>query len=267
MTDGELIGKRFNRLIVPWLATSALYIAAAVRSGQFRTSMIWTGGSTHLWFLPFIFVVGCTAGLLARRGLIQRSLTSTIGWSIAAIVAMAIEPYVSLLLPGVEPLWQVVNALPSALLGIALFAVPDRSGIAPLLGAIAGAGAAIWLTIPSAVHPRAWPAAAACGAVMFGIARLLPIPSTRASAFVGRTSFGVYLLHILMLSLVVRAWSKLASGSVDHVPSDTATPIILAQVAICIAICILIVAILERTPLRRFIGRFDAPLAVTIPLF
>ena len=33
---------------------SAIHIALAVHSHSFKRSMLWVGGSTHLWFLPFI---------------------------------------------------------------------------------------------------------------------------------------------------------------------------------------------------------------------
>ena len=250
-SDGEILIKRFHRVLVPWFAFSAIHIAMAVRSHHFQTSMLWVGGSTHLWFLPFIFVVGCAIGMLSRRGLIVRSLPSAIGWTLAAAFALAIDVRFGSHLPAVEPLWQIVNALPSALMGVALFAAPTAIAQVVVIGGITGAAAA---ALGFAGPSRAWPAAASVGALAFHIARLLPIRATTASCFAGRASFGVYLMHMLALAVVVRGIGKITHSSGEAVASDPFGLIIVAQVVTTVVICLVAVAVLERTPFRRFIG-------------
>lgn len=257
-SDRDIIVKRFHRLLVPWLAFSLLFMAMAARSGKFRVSMLWTGGSTHLWFLPFIFVVGCAIAMARRRGLIERSFPQMFFWSALAVVSMIAEPHLGPRLTSIEPVWQIVNAMPSAFVGLAIFALPAASGVGLAVAQItifAAAG-----TIARVFEPEttlAWSAAAAAGAVIFGFCRLLPIPASRASAFVARTSFGVYLMHLLALTVVVRIVAKIAGGPINAggaVASDSTGLIIAAQVALAVVACVIAVAILERTPLRRFVG-------------
>jgi peptidoglycan/LPS O-acetylase OafA/YrhL len=257
-SDRDIVAKRFHRLLVPWLAFSLLFMAMAMRSGKFRTSMLWTGGSTHLWFLPFIFVVGCAIAMVRRRGLIVRSVASTAFWSALAIIGIVVEPHIGPHLTKTEPVWQIVNALPSVFVGLAIYTLPERGGQAyavAQLVAFAVAGLVAWTFEPATT--LAWSGAAACGGVIFGIARLLPIHATPASSFAARTSFGVYLLHMLALSVVIKIVAKVAHQPLnahDAIASDSLGLVIAAQVALAIVGSLIAVAILERTPLRRFVG-------------
>jgi peptidoglycan/LPS O-acetylase OafA/YrhL len=257
-SDRDIVVKRFHRLIVPWLAWGALFTVMAIRSGKFRWSMLWVGGSTHLWFLPFIFVVGCAIAMARRRGLIVRSPKQAIFWTFLAIAATVIEPHLGPLVTTVEPVWQIVNATPSVLMGLAIFALPVNAtrSIAIkqlLLFAIAGILARVFQ--PDVT--LAWAAAAACGSVLFGIARLLPVHATPASSFVARTSFGVYLLHLVALTIVIRVLAKLVHAPLNEsgaVASDALGLIIAAQVVAAVVASLVAVAVLEKTPLRRFIA-------------
>ena len=257
-SDREIVVKRFHRLMVPWLAWGILFTCMAIRSGKFRWSMLWVGGGTHLWFLPFIFVVGCAIAMARRRGTLVRSPKQAIFWTFLAVAATVIEPHIGPLVTKVEPVWQVVNAMPSVLMGLAIFALPATASWSIaikqlLLFAIAGVLARMFQ--PDVT--LAWTLSAAVGSALFGVARLLPLRATPASSFVARTSFGVYLLHLVTLTILIRALAKVVPAPLNEtgaIASDPLGLIILAQVVVAVVASLVAVAVLEKTPLRRFIG-------------
>jgi peptidoglycan/LPS O-acetylase OafA/YrhL len=250
-SDRDILVKRFHRLIIPFLIFSLPFMAKAIHSGKFQWWMIWMGGSQHLWFLPFIFVVTCAIAMARRRDLIVRSGPTGVAWTLVAMLSTAVEPMLSPRVPA-DGLLQVVNALPSVFWGIALFALPTGIPSIVHLVAIALAGVAAWSLAPGV--PAFWPGAVALGCVAFAVARLLPIPATSASQFLGRTSFGVYLLHALALTVVVRTLGKLTHSPDQAMASDAYGIIVLSQVLLAIVGSIVVVAVLERTPFRRFVS-------------
>ena len=251
-SDRDVIVRRAARLLVPWLIFSAIHVALAIRSGHFQPWMLWTGGSIHLWFLPFIFVVSCAIAIGRRHGWFRAGWPAAIGWSVAGLVAVGIEVATyAWTIARPMPTWQVVDALPTALLGVAVWCLPATLGVAGVaMWSIAVNAIAIALWIGLRGEPGdAFPDAAA-GAAIFALVRLIPVRPTTASAFAGRASYGVYLVQMLAVGAATAIVARLTHAAVTT--DGSSRDALVASMAIVTSI--VVVAAIERTPLRRAIG-------------
>ena len=170
--------KRARRVLVPFMIWSLIYAAARIAqaifngmpiSSEFDWWMIVAGPAIHLWFLPFIFIVGLLAPHIAKCGLV--------GFGILAIACL-------LPLEFEKPFAQWHFAIPAMMVGIAaahswwavaVVAVPASVALPHLVGCAA---------FLAAIHVKL---------------KMQPI-----AKFVGSLSMTIYLVHPLVIAVVVR---------------------------------------------------------------
>ena len=257
LTDGQIIRRRAERLLIPWLFFGLLHIGLALRSHHFQKWMLICGGSMHLWFLPYIFIASCAIAMSRRREWIKRSPVQSAVWTALGIALLALDARFTVTLPNFPPTRQIANVLSSSCFGVAFFCLPKAAGwfanVAVLLAIAVGGGVA-WSVgghAGDARYATMSALAAAAGSILFGIARLIPIRANAASLFFGRVSFGIYLIHGIFLLYAGRLFLRLAHGN----PSFVASSLMLASIVALTAVAsIATVAIIERTPFRRLVG-------------
>ncbi|CAN5540379.1 hypothetical protein BH09PLA1_BH09PLA1_30820 [soil metagenome] len=227
----QYIIERFQRLYIPFLAWTAIYLLARnakhlllVHDGQFSGSMshLWTGGAHHLWFLPLLFVVTIFTAVLGRLS----SQSETWRWRIIAISAMigtilAVVPRPQWLnyAQGEEAVFylQCWKALPSVFLGLSLawwlawdcedLLFSHALGFAGMLLTIAMLANQIisgYSRIDRTLSGLGWLLAAM--AAWRG-------PWVNWMASVGRKSYGVYLAHVLVIEAVQTIAHRSGIGS------------------------------------------------------
>ena len=213
---GKFAARRARRLLVPWAFWSVVYIVVEVllslRYGHawwtpFHRSMIFKGGSFHLWFLLY----GCAASLLVLGGLrasqgprarIAIPLAAGLG---ALLVLFGTTLNVALAPPDPFQLWLDGSA--AVAFGLALGralslpAVRERLGWLALICALA--------VLPMLVGPDLAPRSQLWA--RYGVAVplacagfLVRVPESRLLVFLASCNLGVYAVHILSLRLVNR---------------------------------------------------------------
>lgn len=206
---------RFRRVYVPFLLWTGIYIVA--REAQFyllgrgehfewTLGVLWNGSEYHLWFLPFIYVVGLALFFLGK--LIRTRPGMAIPIAVACVplgVLVGLRPYT------IEPhtfddsympmlAW---NRLPSILWGI-FFAIAYQFGCArPLRTRIALAGGLI--VFVGAMIARGLPPGApifeniaGAGGMLIGLSALNNIDMPFAERL-GKLTYGMYLCHLLFV--------------------------------------------------------------------
>jgi peptidoglycan/LPS O-acetylase OafA/YrhL len=207
---GRFARDRMRRLLIPWVIWSAIYgglklveLALTGRPWQseFAPWMIWTGPALHLWFLPYALVAS-----LIVHGLIQAILTGPLrhlpprrieaGLLLAAIGALGLAQVPHL----PTPLAQWVHVLPALMIGLIFAVVHPRRGH-PLTPAAAGLAVCAlgWLMGWQAGLPQLAIASLALAACL-----MLRMPTTPWTARVGAAALGVYLIHPLVGSVLMR---------------------------------------------------------------
>ncbi|WP_252257619.1 hypothetical protein [Erythrobacter aurantius] len=182
--------KLAKRVLVPWLFWSIFYFAwrFAADGNPFHDGLTPLQSAlygTHLWFLPFIFVVNVVVSKL-------RSEHLPLVCSLLAFAFLAATPWWrEIQLSFDPPLIQFLHAIPAALLGIAF---RTRAGIA--ISAL-GLGVCMFWQIGGVSLPYALGG----GAVMAAI--LLPRISLNVEN-VSACMLGVYLVHIAALGVFNR---------------------------------------------------------------
>ncbi len=121
-------GKRFHRLIVPWLFWSIVYgIVNVVKGNRFSGRIenpfgtLFTGTSIHLWYLPFLYFVSISflpliPFMRKLRDSVVFHLVMVALTGLSLIGAFAVR---TSLLMG-EPWTEWVHAFPAILMGIAM---------------------------------------------------------------------------------------------------------------------------------------------------
>lgn len=195
MTTTAFARARSRRLLVPWLAWSAVYLALMVAQdgpaalARLDASMLLTGPALHLWFLPFAFVAGVGLHALARA-----VGPRTLGWIGAGAAWLFLG--LSQAGPWPVPLAQWLFALPALGLGLLLSTeTPARQvlGVALVLG---GALALGWTAdfTPLLI-----------GLAAFVLCRAVPLPETPRTRALADVALTVYLAHPLVQTLLVWA--------------------------------------------------------------
>ncbi len=180
-------GVRARRLLIPFLQWSVVYAlvltAFALRThaaplGWWHWSMIFTGTSLHLWFLPFAFAVSVLAPLF-RPPLM------------APAAALAVAAALCLFgTPDTAPLAQWSFGLIPVLIGFAYFSAGWRLAVATL--PLCWLVLSLWRPSPDNVTIMVGTALALCALTL----RLMP---TRLSDWCARLSMWVYLAHPLVI--------------------------------------------------------------------
>lgn len=121
--------RKAHRLLKPWLFWSIIYIGYKVLkqsilhteiSESFSYSMLLTGSSLHLWYLPFAFVMAIVINLLQRCTMNISSLVTIVIMAIFGIVFLSLSSIVLFSISLPIPLPQWIFGLPSIPLGFAV---------------------------------------------------------------------------------------------------------------------------------------------------
>lgn len=196
---------RGRRLIVPWLAASALYgglkLAEVSRgspwAGEFNTTMWLTGPAPHLWFLPFAFVICLLLWPLGRwMPVMKRSVQLHLCMTLMCLSLTALAMWQLASWP--SPVAEWAYALPAVFLGAAL--------------ALTGGGILRMIGVAALFFCMALSANWTIGLLQLGIAttaliicQMIRLRPTRLSDFAARTSLGIYLIHPAVAAVVMRS--------------------------------------------------------------
>jgi hypothetical protein len=187
---GTGTAKLAKRVLVPWVFWSVFYAGwrfaadgSMFHAGLTPLESILFG--THLWFLPFIFVINAALGQIKSRHL-------PLICAIAGSALLAATPWWrDFQLQFNPPVVQYLHALPAALIGVAL---RTKASLA-----ISCAGVAVCLAwqIPGVSLPYA------LGGLIVIVALLVPKVQFNVES-VSACMFGVYLVHIAALGVFNR---------------------------------------------------------------
>ena len=247
-TAFEVVRKRLDRLLLPWVVFGVWHLLTAVRSGHYSSYMLLIGGSLHLWFVPFIFVITAAVALYCRTRPWPTGWGRVVAWSIPALVAIHVECRATPWLEKLPPWWQFFDGLTAALVAAAVLSTPGRAlNKAAVALAIAVASVPLWLPWRTATMMTVSPAGG--GTLLFVLVSLLPAGANRLTDFLGRASFGLYLMHMVVLFGFFRIVSRL-----QHKTPKDFEP---ATVALCatatVIVSLIAIAIIERTPARKIV--------------
>ena len=254
-TAVEIVRKRLDRLLLPWLVFGVWHLLTAIRSGNYSSYMLLIGGSLHLWFVPFIFVVTSVVALYCRTRPWPTGWGRVVAWSLVALAAIHLECRMTPWLEKLPPWFQFFDGLTAVLVAAAVMSTPGRA-INKALVAAAIASASVPLWVPWRTPAMMAVSPAGFGTLLFVLVSLLPAGANRLTDFVGRASFGLYLMHMVVLYAVYKA-----AGRLLHQPRDvfmTASPtfnpaVVAACATTTILLSLLMIALLDRTRLRRLV--------------
>lgn len=249
-STGQMIARRADRLLWPWLFFGLLHLVLAAKNHAVRPWMFFIGGSVHLWFLPFIFIVTCAVALAKQSNGLQRGWAAATAWSMLALGLISIEALYTPIIVDRIPAWQFLDGATAVLVILAAYCVPETAGrFAPLAVALLLTALSVALWLPLRAAGMMWAPPAGIGAALFLAVSHLPTGSNAVTDFLGRTSFGLYLLHPLMqrvISLRAAHWFHVAPEAFSR------RQVIECSIATIIA-SVLTIAIAERTPLRKIV--------------
>jgi surface polysaccharide O-acyltransferase-like enzyme len=218
---------RFKRLYLPFLVWSVIYILArdakrvllqGMPAVELNPSMLWKGTEYHLWFLPFLLGVS-VAQAIVHRTLLQRDARWR--WVLGAVFIAA--GFICAVAP-MPAHWSEIydnptytyvqwwRALPSACWALSfawiMTAGPMVLSISSTIGFI-GIGLAVTCLLKQALQglqliPRAL---TGLGCML---AALAPWSTSCLStlARLGRSGYGIYLSHVLIVESVRAIWSR-----------------------------------------------------------
>jgi len=236
--------KRGLRLLVPWLAWSAVFVAfelgRALQAGSapfgFFEDWMWTSGTSfHLWFLPFAFVAALTVNVVHRT---LRSAHDELQVALLAATGVALLAATSDIKAWLQPtmpfdLW--IDGAPTLAFGLALGRSlgSARRRRAVLVFGVALASLVPWLLAPSWLVPSELYARYALAIPVVCAGLLVELPERRWLTALASMNLGVYLVHMLAIRVT------------DHVPG-VASLEALPRTVIVYATCLLAVFLIRR---------------------
>ncbi len=235
-TTVEFVSRRWHRLLKPWLFWSLVYgscrLAKAAGTADWHpldeilsVKTLFIGTWVHLWYLPYAFVLGLLLHVLNRRisavnpdvqrrcgpdaqpgriaarrawgGHVWVVVTATVV-GVVTLAACAVD-MAGRALPPPLPQWEF--GLATIPLGLAIgrsLAVPSRRAQVRLLLMIAGAtvGASALLT---SLGFRSMAVPYSLAVVLVCLAYLWPVKSNGFLSAVAPLTFGIYLIHPLVI--------------------------------------------------------------------
>jgi surface polysaccharide O-acyltransferase-like enzyme len=218
---GQFLLGRFNRLYVPFLAWSVIYLLARDLKRVFldhaglvplTPGLLWKGVEYHLWFLPFLFAFSVVLALI--RALILRH-DPRLRFPLIALAIAAGIVFAQLPMPAHwdevfdNPTYAYVQfwrSLPAAFWAMA-FAWFMTMGpvvyVVPPILSVAGVGLALFASL--------WQVVSGLDLVMRGLSGLGCMlaalgpwrgPILARLAAYGRNAYGIYLCHVLIGEIV-----------------------------------------------------------------
>ena len=211
----RMIGVRAWRILLPYITWSAVYFFAAyIVSGwilggvrpRFSLSDAIDGFGGHLWFLPFIFLVGSVVVVLARLAAKSAAMSAAFALGACFVAGLTMRAFPA----STNNLDRWPYELPIALVMFALavamqrrwIAIPKNTALA--VGLLALASMLVLWTLNFEPFPDRR------GCQLAGLALLLAgvaMPSQRIPAWLsalGRLGFGVYITHSLLVMALHR---------------------------------------------------------------
>jgi hypothetical protein len=174
---------RAVRLLLPWIAWSAVYVVLRRDAAPYGWATLLIGGSLHLWYLPFAFAASIALGRWTRS--VDRRV-----WLAACGAASAASSFADVPAPFVQ--W--IGALPAVFLGLWL---RGRSPGAPDARSAAVVG---WLVsvaggVPAAVLAGGTPFTGGVGCALVAAAFAIRLRPSPAWASAATPCYVVYLTH------------------------------------------------------------------------
>lgn len=260
-TEFSLLARRkAGRLLKPWLFWSVVYGAVALAkviylgvpfSEVFSPAMLLIGTRIHLWFLPFAFATALVLGLVHRR-IVKVPDRSTV--VVAAIIgAMCVFglPFLQFGVALAAPFAQWVFGFSAIPLGLAigrtavLPSPKDRRNLFLLIGFLVGAACAAHMVLAQ-LRSGAWLDQNGNHALRYFIAVIAVCSALhwrgsldRVSELLASSSYGIYLVHPLVATFLVRV------GVLEQHP--------LVLLGLVLTASILITLAFQRTRLRQFV--------------
>ena len=219
---GGYAASRFNRIYVPFLGWSLIYLAfKAAKSLALPDQpndfpgieFLWTGSFLHLWFMPFIMVVSLVVFVIARP--IVHSAPAEIAVAVVSVVAggvLAASPCPAAWLQTILQLaW---DALPAVFWGMALAVAYHRGGAKWFDNSLS---AVFGLCVLVACMAWVWNfgrnnIAENLAGVGCTLVALAPWNSGLLAALgrFGPLAYGIYLSHLLFIKTAEAVLNKLA---------------------------------------------------------
>lgn len=196
-----------DRLLAPWAFWSLAYALFNFVSHKpllptpEPVGGILMGTSQHLWFLPFVFAV--LFALNAFKQVVGPAVLFWCGVAISAAMLASVDFWRPVSLNWALPLPQWVHAAPAVFIGIAIGLAGRVGRSAAFGGPIVAAGLAVAAMTKSPGLSVTYPVGVAATAIVVLAGRKW-LPANWSAQPVADCMLGVYLIHILPLSIVSR---------------------------------------------------------------
>jgi surface polysaccharide O-acyltransferase-like enzyme len=253
----QFIDRRVDRILLPWVfwalvlgATRASLLAAGGQPAfdWLEWPMVLYGPRVHLWFLPFVVVAGLVTHALHRwhrpRARRAHVLLGAAGAVLVATLLFPVAPRADL----EWPFDQWLFSMPAVPLGYALGRAISVERELPRLRLLLSGGLAGFLAIAglvALVDPLSGPYILrfAGGVGLLVAATWLPNRADPVTKRVAPLLLGVYVLHPGLYKLAIEP-ILIELGWAGVMP---------LRVAATCALCLAVVVVLRRTPLKRFL--------------
>lgn len=195
---GKPIAQQAKRLLLPWLAWSALYacmkyarsvINGEPLSSEFAPWMVLTGASLHLWFLSFSFLFLLFCVLIPKR-------TPPPLLAFVCVLLSGVSLWISNTNHLLIPLVQWLPVIPAAFAGLLMQRFRNETVVSVALAF--SAIAAFYFGIDT-MTPQL-----AIAGLAIALAIAIPMPQTRIVDTLSGLSLGMYLVHpaVMVFTLI-----------------------------------------------------------------
>ncbi len=245
----EFLSKRSSRLLLPWIFWSAVYagfvlVKHVIKSREaieFPGQFLLIGSCIHLWFLPYAFIMGMLlywfhhgiwVKLDRRLSVVCLIVISFVGWIVGSFFLSK--------LPFDPPFPQWVFGFPGIMLGCAIgysLRLTNRARIKVTIGIMVLSVVVAMALSKQGAQQMVIPYGIGISCVC--LAFLFPGRGDPISHFLASLTYGIYLVHPMIVSVIHFLFADSIS---DY------------RVAVLTLIgSMFMVALILRTPLRRFV--------------
>ncbi len=245
-TYRDFVAKKAKRLLLPWIFWCLIYLVVGVAkayvnkksiSDTFPENVFLTGTSIHLWYLPFSFFIALAINRIQR---INIKLSSNSSALLTAILGTFTVVLASFMLRNIEilvPIAQWIFGLPACIIGFGIGTLlrdNNKKGIifvvsiVTIVCLVMQLYQIIDLAVPYCI-----------GTILLVVAIFLQGKIDKFTQYFAPLTFGIYLIHPIILLLVT------------HVPFLEKS--LFAQVIISFFVASLITKVLKSTILRHYI--------------